>query len=167
MRKIKVLISLLVILSMTIGFNLLSRSNQGVLSNTKSSVNEDVVMSELSDTSKTWVIKNEAKYYKDITIAITPVNTEIKDGKVEVAFNVNVTEMLKAKAPKDLPVIRGMMRFINSEKDKLSPNEINAADNELNSWITELNGYIGKTETLNIDLKVVAELPTLSLTLHF
>lgn len=42
MKKVKLLISLLVILSMAIGFTLSLRFNQNVLSNTQSSVIDEV-----------------------------------------------------------------------------------------------------------------------------
>ncbi len=121
-------------------------------------VGRGIVTNELSNTLKAWIIKNEAQYYKNISISITPVNVEIKDGKVEGTFTGTVSEMLKAKTPEELPAIRGMERFKDLKKGELSPNQISAVNKELSSWVTELKGYIGKTETLNIDFKVVADL---------
>ncbi len=121
-------------------------------------VGRGIVTNELSNTLKTWIIKNEAQYYKNISISITPVNIEIKDGKVEGTFTGTVSEMLKATTPEELPAIRGMERFKDLKNGELSPNSISAVNKEINSWVTELKGYIGKTETLNIDFKVVADL---------
>ncbi|NCO28469.1 MAG: hypothetical protein COS15_02510 [Caldiserica bacterium CG02_land_8_20_14_3_00_36_38] len=123
-----------------------------------SSINTAVVTDELADILKAWINKNEAQYYKDISVAMTPVKVEIKEGKVEETFKVKISEMLKATTPEELPAIRGMERFKDLKNGELSPNSISAVNKEINSWIAELKGYIGKTETLNIDFKVVADL---------
>jgi|GEM_PF-5667581 len=57
MKKVKVLISLLVILSMTIGFTLSLRSNQNILSNTQSSV-----IDEVSKSLEKWVREMETLF---------------------------------------------------------------------------------------------------------
>jgi RNA polymerase sigma-70 factor (ECF subfamily) len=123
-----------------------------------SSINKAAATDELADILKAWIIKNEAQYYKDISVAMTPVKAEVKEGKVEETFKVEISEILKAKTPEELPAIRGMGRFKDLKNGELSPNSVSAVDKEINSWIVELKGYIGKTETLNIDFKVVADL---------
>ncbi|MCI4463803.1 MAG: hypothetical protein JHC30_06520 [Caldisericum sp.] len=123
-----------------------------------SSINKAAATDELADILKAWIIKNEAQYYKDISVAMTPVKAEVKEGKVEETFKVEISEILKAKTPEELPAIRGMGRFKDLKNGELSPNSVSAVDKEINSWIAELKGYIGKTETLNIDFKVVAYL---------
>lgn len=115
------------------------------------------VTNALSETLKAWIIKNEAQYYKNISVAITPVKVETKDSKVEGTFNVRVSEMLKVTTPKELPAIRGMERFKDLKSKGLLPNQIHAVDKEIDNWIKETNGYIGKTETLNMDFKVVVD----------
>ncbi|WP_172633850.1 amidase domain-containing protein [Caldisericum exile] len=132
--------------------------SKNTLSVKDSSINTTVSTDELSEILRTWIIKNEAQYYKNISIATTPVKVEIKDSKIEGTFTVTVSEVLKAITPEELPAIRGMERFRDLKKGELSPSQNNAVNKELTSWITELKGYIGKTETLNIDFKVVADL---------
>jgi len=51
-----------------------------------SSINTAVATDELADILKAWINKNEAQYYKDISVAMTPVKAEIKEGKVEETF---------------------------------------------------------------------------------
>ncbi|MCD6107736.1 MAG: amidase domain-containing protein [Caldisericaceae bacterium] len=152
MRKLyKVLLIAAVITAITIGFSAKSFAARNIY-DTKA------LSSKLSDILQDWIIKNEAQYYKNIDVVITPVKVEAKDGKIEEIFNVTVSEILKATSPEELPAIRGMERFKSLKKEELSSNQINAVNKEINSWITELNGYIGKTETLNIGFKVVVNL---------
>ncbi|MFU2158933.1 hypothetical protein, partial [Caldisericum sp. AR60] len=132
--------------------------SKNTLSVKDSSINTSVATDELTNILKAWIIKNEAQYYKNISVATTPVKVEVKDSKIEGIFTVTVSEMLKATNPEELPAIRGMERFRNLKKGELSPSQNNAVNKELTSWVTELKGYIGKTETLNIDFKVVADL---------
>ncbi|MGC8576271.1 MAG: amidase domain-containing protein [Caldisericum sp.] len=132
--------------------------SKNTLSVKDSSINTSVATDEITNILKAWIIKNEAQYYKNISVATTPVKVEVKDSKIEGIFTVTVSEMLKATNPEELPAIRGMERFRNLKKGELSPSQNNAVNKELTSWVTELKGYIGKTETLNIDFKVVADL---------
>ncbi len=149
-KTYKVLLIAIIITSVVIGFTINSHVNANTNCDIKS------ISQELSSTLQSWIIKNEAQYYKNITVKITPTKVAIKNGKAEGVFNITVSEMLKATVPEELPAIRGMERFRNSEKGRLSPNKLNAVNKELNSWITELKGYIGKTETLNMGFKVTA-----------
>jgi len=62
-----------------------------------SSINKAAATDELADILKAWIIKNEAQYYKDISVAMSPVKAEVKEGKVEETFKVEISEILKQK----------------------------------------------------------------------
>ncbi len=147
----KVLLIAVIIAAVVTGFSVKSFAARNIY-DTKA------LSSKLSDILQDWIIKNEAQYYKNIDVVITPVKVEVKEGKVEETFNVTVSEILKATSPEELSAIRGMEKFKSLKKEELSSNQINAVNKEINSWVTELKGYIGKTETLNAGFKVVADL---------
>ena len=118
----------------------------------------EAISNELSNTLKTWIIENEAQYYRDITVVVTPTDIEIKNNKMEGIFSVVLSQILKAENPEELPMIRGMKKFIDSNEESMSTNKAKAVNNELDSWLAEVKGYIGKTQTLNSDFKIVADL---------
>jgi len=51
-----------------------------------------------------------------------------------------------------------MKKFLDEEKGSLTQQQINAVNQEINQWKASTGGYIGKTETFNLDFKVVAGL---------
>ena len=114
--------------------------------------------SELSDILKEWIVKNEEQSYKDITVVATPVDIKIKDDSIEGIFSVTVSEVLKANSPEELPMIKGMKKFLDEEKGSLTQRQINAVSHEISQLIASTAGYIGKTQTLNFDIKVVANI---------
>jgi RNA polymerase sigma-70 factor (ECF subfamily) len=150
MKKVKVLISLLVILSMTIGFTLSLRSNQNVLSNTQSSV-----IDEVSKSLEKWVREMESPFYKGTSVKSVLIKSNIQpDSLSYIIFNVNVQQVLKAQSPEELPMIKGMINCLNSKKPNLKQSQIDYANKELEDQLKELRGYMNKTEELNATFKV-------------
>ncbi len=150
MKKIKVLISLLVVLSMTIGFTLSLKSNQNVLSNTQSSV-----IDEVSKSVEKWVQVRESPFYKNISVKSVLIESNIQPGSLsEVIFNVNEQQTLKAQSPEELPMIKGMINCLNSKKPNLKQSQIDYANRQLEDQLKELRGYINEVEEWNETIKV-------------
>jgi len=150
MKKVKLLISLLVILSMAIGFTLSLRFNQNVLSNTQSSV-----IDEVSKSLEKWVREKESPFYKGTSVKSVLIKSNIQSDSLSyIIFNVNVQQVLKAQSPEELPMIKGMINCLNSKKPNLKQSQIDYANRELEDQLKELRGYINKTEELNAIFKV-------------
>jgi len=150
MKKVKLLISLLVILSMAIGFTLSLRFNQNVLSNTQSSV-----IDEVSKSLEKWVREKESPFYKGTSVKSVLIKSNIQSDSLSyIIFNVNVQQVLKAQSPEELPMIKGMINCLNSKKPNLKQSQIDYANRELEDQLKELRGYINKTEELNATFKV-------------
>ena len=159
MKKFKMLFSLFVVSLLIAGFFLPTKFNPKVFSDTNPSVNVDVITNELSEVLKTWIVKNDSQYYKDITVECHPISVVIKDGKAEVVFHGAISEMLKAKTAHELPEIRGMQKFLKLKQANLSHGKLSAVNDEINYWVKTVNeNYIGKIEAGNFGFKVVADL---------
>lgn len=116
------------------------------------------IQNKIEEELKRWIIGEESQYYKDINVILIPISIKISDTMVEAVFTTEISQILKATTPEELPAIIGIEKFRDLNSKELSPNKISAVNNELSSWIKELNVYIGKTETLNIDFKVIANI---------
>ncbi len=150
MKKIKVLISLLVVLSMTIGFTLSLKSNQNVLSNTQS-----LIIDEVSKSVEKWVQVRESPFYKNISVKSVLIESNIQPGSLsEVIFNANEQQVLKAQSPEELPMIKGMINCFNYKKPSLKKSQIDYANRQLEDQLKELRGYINKVEEWNETIKV-------------
>jgi len=132
MKKFKMLFSLFVVSLLIAGFFLPTKFNPKVFSDTNPSVNVDVITNELSEVLKTWIVKNDSQYYKDITVECSPISVVIKDGKAEVVFHGAISEMLKAKTAHELPEIRGMQKFLKLKQANLSHGKLSAVNDEIN-----------------------------------
>lgn len=137
----------------------------GILSNLslgtiygESIFNTKTPSNELTDLLKEWIVNNEAQFYRDITVVATPVDIKIKEDSIEGIFSVTLSEVLKANSPEELPMIKGMKKFLDEEKESLTQKQINAVIHEINQLIASTAGYIGKLQTSNFDIKVVADL---------
>ncbi len=150
MKKVKVLISLLVILSMTIGFGVLLRPNQEVFSKS-----ESLVIDEASKSLEKWVREMESPFYKNTSVKPVLIKSNVQPDSLSYAvFNVNVQQVLKAQSPEELPMIKGMINCLNSKKSNLKQPQIDYANKELEDQLNELRGYISKIEELNAIFKV-------------
>lgn len=149
MKKIKALISLLIILSMAVGCGLLSRSSQNVFLTTASSV-----IDEASKSLEEWIQNGRSSYYENISVKPVLVESNVKPDFIsEAIFNVEVRETLKARTENDFPTIRGMLKCLNLEKPNLKKSQIDFANRQLEELINELMGYIGKTQEMNVTVK--------------
>lgn len=152
MRKLyKMLTVMTVILGVLISSSLAQIYGESIF-------NAKTPSSELSEILKVWIVKNEEQSYKDITVVVTPLDIKIKDNSIEGIFSVTVSEVLKANSPEELPMIKGMKKFLDEERGSLTQRQIEAVNYEISQWLASTAGYIGKTQTSNFDIKVVANI---------
>lgn len=119
---------------------------------------KQAIQNKVEEILRTWVIGEESQYYKNVDVKLVPTSININGDTVEAVFSAEISQMLKARTPQELPAIKGMMKFVSLNSKRLSQNKVVAVNKEINNWIEEVKGYIGKTETITADFKVVANI---------
>ncbi len=75
---------------------------------------------------------------------------------MEAEFSTKVTLIPVYKTPGDFPVQKGKMKYLEENKDKLSPDQIQKAEENIELWNKELLQYIDKPNECNEFLKIKA-----------
>ena len=122
----------------------------------KMTYDPDIIIHQFSEEMKSWIVENNSNYYKDILVETIPETWVFGGDKAEIVFNTKIIMTLKAAKVDDLPIIKGMLRYLDSKKEKLSQAQIDEAETSLNNWREELKDSIGNQEVFNFVLKTVA-----------
>ncbi|MEA3313676.1 MAG: hypothetical protein U9Q18_04800 [Caldisericota bacterium] len=120
--------------------------------------NSDIIIHQLSEEMKSWIVENNSNYYKDFLVETTPEAWVFEGDKAEIVFNTKIIMTLKAEKVDDLPTIKGMLRYLDLKKGELSQTQIDKAEISLDSWRKELKNSIGNQEVFNFVLKAVANI---------
>ena len=118
----------------------------------------DIIIHQLSEEMKSWIVENNSNYYKDILVETVPEAWVFGGGKAEIVFNTKIIMTLKAEKVDDLPTIKGMLRYLDLKKGELSQIQVDEAETSLNNWREELKDSIGNQEVFNFVLKAVANI---------
>ncbi len=118
----------------------------------------DIIIHQLSEEMKSWIVENNSNCYNDILVETIPETWVFEGNKAEIVFNTKITMTLKAEKVDDLPIIKGMLRYLDSKKGELSQKQIDEAKISLNNWREELKDSIGNQEVFNFVLKTVANM---------
>jgi len=117
------------------------------------------IQNQLEEQLKTMIVENYSNYYKNIGVSLTPKDVTIKDGIANAVFDAKIDLTLKAEKVEDLPLIKGMLNYLNSKKLIASEAQIEEANNLIDDWKLELKDYIGKPEpTAYATYKIVANI---------
>ncbi len=124
----------------------------------RTTYDSDIIIHQLSEEMKSWIIESNSNYYKDILVETIPEAWAFEGGKAEIVFNTKIIMTLRAEKVDELPTIKGMLRYLDLKRGELSQAQIDEAEASLNNWREELKGSIGDQEVFNFVLKAVANI---------
>ena len=117
---------------------------------------EDHLTYQLEKQVKDFLSKKYDQHYRIVETDVSLLSQNITDSQVEAEFSTKVTLIPVYKTPGDWPVQKGKMKYLEENRDKLSPDQIQKAEENIELWNKELLQYIDKPNECNEFLKIKA-----------
>ena len=86
-----------------------------------------------------------------------PVEKKVTDSFGEAEFKTKVTTLLGCKTPAEWPPQKGRIKYLEKNRNHLSPENIRKIEEKIDFWNKELQEYIEKPSDANEFLKITAE----------
>ncbi|MDD2422404.1 MAG: copper amine oxidase N-terminal domain-containing protein [Heliobacteriaceae bacterium] len=115
---------------------------------------ENGITTQLEQQVKDFLGKKYGQHYNLVETDVSLVLQKIIDGQVEAEFMTKVMLVPVYKTPGDWPVQQGKIKFLEENRDKLSPDQIQKVEANIAFWHKELQEYTGKPGEANECLQI-------------
>ena len=116
------------------------------------------ISAQLKDQAREYLTEEYQQHYHIDKIEITPLTLHIADSRAEAEFKTTVWHTMACATPAEWPPQKGRIKYLEENRQKLTPEQIRKVEEKIDFWDQELRGYIGKSTEANEFLKVAAEL---------
>ncbi len=117
---------------------------------------EDNLTNQLEKQVKDFLSKKYEQHYRIVETDVSLLSQNITDSQAEAKYLTKVTLIPVYKTPGDWPVQKGKMKYLEENRDKLSPDQIQKAEKNIELWNKELLQYIDKPNECSEFLKITA-----------
>ncbi|MGB9661278.1 MAG: copper amine oxidase N-terminal domain-containing protein [Moorellaceae bacterium] len=119
---------------------------------------EDRVFAQLEDKVTELLKEMYEQHYLLLWTSIICHSYSIKDSQVEALFGTTVGHELAYDSPSEVPWQKGRIKFLEENRDKLTPEQVRKVEEQIAFWEKELNDYIREPQEANMFFKVMGEL---------
>lgn len=120
-------------------------------------LNQDSLVTQLREQAKKYLARKYENHYRILETKVSTLSQNITGSKAEAVFTTTVTMVPLYTSPKDWPIQKGRIKYLNENRNKLSPEEIQKVQKVIDFWNQELQMYIDQPSETNEWLKVTAE----------
>jgi hypothetical protein len=102
-------------------------------------------------------LARQYKHYRVLETEVTLLSQKVNNSFGEAEFKTKVTTLLGCKTPAEWPTQKGKIKYLEENRQNLTPEQIRKVEKEIDFWNKELQEYIEKPSDANDFLKITAE----------
>ncbi|AGL02564.1 copper amine oxidase N-terminal domain-containing protein [Desulfoscipio gibsoniae] len=103
-------------------------------------------------------LAEEYQHYQVLETEVELLSQKVDDIHVEAEFKTKVTHVLGVDTPAQWPLQQGRIKYLEENRNDLTPEKIRLVEEEIAFWNQELQEYIDKPSDANDFLKITAKL---------
>lgn len=102
-------------------------------------------------------LARQYKHYRVLETEVSLLSQKVTGSFGEAEFKTKVTTLLGCKTPAEWPIQKGKIKYLEENRQNLTPEQIRKVEEEIDFWNKELQEYIEKPSDANDFLKITAE----------
>lgn len=119
---------------------------------------EDRVLAQLEGKVADLLKEMWQQHYRLLGTSIECRSYSVQDSQVEAGFATRVKHVLAYDSPSEVPWQKGRIKFLEENRDKLTPEQVRKVEEQIAFWEKELKEYMGEPQEANMFFKVRGEL---------
>lgn len=109
-------------------------------------IRDDGYISEqLKAQAREYLTEKYRQHYRIDPIEITPLALHIAGSQAEAEFKTTVRLTMSCATPAEWPPQKGRIKYLEENRQNLTPEQIRKIEEKIDLWDKELQGYIGKS----------------------
>ncbi|BAF58446.1 hypothetical membrane protein [Pelotomaculum thermopropionicum SI] len=120
--------------------------------------NDGFIAEQLKMQAREYLTQKYRQHYRIDRIEITPLAMNIAGSRAEAEFKTTVWHAIACATPAEWPPQKGRIKYLEENRQNLTPEQIRKIEERIDFWNKELQGYIDKPIEVNEFLKFTADL---------
>lgn len=126
-------------------------------------VNDQHLTAQIQNQARKYLVNKYEQHYQLENIDITLLQQKITGQQAEAEYLTTVTTLPLYKTPEEWPVQKGRLKYLEENRDRLTPTQVQTIEDFIASWNGELSAYSRESSESNEFIKVTASFDGLGL----